>query len=86
MKTIFEEMGGTFSQVGDYLLPNLMLPAEEKDAILGRFGIAHKAWLKSSKPCFFSQLIISATLFRHCKTYPFNSSKARRRRSEHLWL
>ena len=27
-KTIFEEMGGTYTQVGDYLLPDLKLPEE----------------------------------------------------------
>ena len=31
MKTIFENNGGAYTQVGDYLLPNLSLPAEEKD-------------------------------------------------------
>ena len=25
-KTVFEEMGGTYTQVGDYLLPDLKLP------------------------------------------------------------
>ena len=30
-RTIFEEMGGTYTQVGDYLLPNLELPEEEQD-------------------------------------------------------
>lgn len=29
-KTIFEEMGGTYTQVGDYLLPDLKLPEEEQ--------------------------------------------------------
>lgn len=27
-KTIFEEMGGTYTQIGDYLLPDLELPEE----------------------------------------------------------
>ncbi len=26
MKTIFEEMGGTYRQVGDYFIPNITLP------------------------------------------------------------
>ena len=26
MKSIFEEMGGTYRQVGDYFIPNLALP------------------------------------------------------------
>ena len=33
MKTFFEEMGGTYTQVGDYLLPNLTLPDEENSQI-----------------------------------------------------
>lgn len=32
-KTIFEQMGGTYTQVGDYLLPDLSLPAEKKRQI-----------------------------------------------------
>lgn len=30
--TIFEEMGGTYTKTGDYILPNLTLPPEEKKA------------------------------------------------------
>ena len=33
-KTIFEEMGGTYTQVGDYLLPDLKLPEEEQQPTL----------------------------------------------------
>ncbi len=29
-KTIFEQMGGTYSKVGDYNLPNLVLPQEAR--------------------------------------------------------
>ena len=32
-KTIFEEMGGTYTQVGDYLLPDLKPPEEEQQPI-----------------------------------------------------
>ncbi len=67
MKTIFEEMSGTYTQVGDYLLPNLTLPDEEKNIVLGRFGMAHKAWLENNKPGLYRQLMISASLFQHCK-------------------
>ena len=67
MKTFFEEMGGTYTQVGDYLLPNLTLPDEEKNIVLGRFGMAHKAWLKNNKPVLYRQLMISDSLCRHCK-------------------
>lgn len=29
MKSLFEQMGGTYMPQGDYYLPNLTLPAEE---------------------------------------------------------
>ena len=32
-KTIFEEMGGTYTQIGDYFLPDLKLPEEETKPI-----------------------------------------------------
>lgn len=35
MKTIFENSGGAYTQVGDYLLPNLSLSAEEKETNIG---------------------------------------------------
>ena len=28
-KSLFEQMGGTYTQVGDYLLPNLILPEQQ---------------------------------------------------------
>ncbi len=31
MKTIFENNDGTYTQIGNYLLPNLSLSAEEKN-------------------------------------------------------
>ena len=43
MKSLFEEMGGTYRQEGDYLIPNLALPDEPEYQILcGR-------WLFRSK-------------------------------------
>ena len=38
MKSIFEEMGGTYRQVGDYFVPNLVLPNEGKSYQIGKFG------------------------------------------------
>lgn len=34
-KSIFEQMGGTYTQQGDYILPNLILPAEEERQYIG---------------------------------------------------
>ncbi len=33
MKSLFEQMGGTHSQQGDYLIPNITLPKEENQPI-----------------------------------------------------
>lgn len=59
---------------GDYYLPNITVPKEEADITLGRFGMAHKDYLKKYKPIIFNQLMISGTLFRHCK-YVENRAK-----------
>ncbi len=40
-KTIFEEMGGTYTQIGDYFLPDLKLPEEERKPI-GIWGQRHR--------------------------------------------
>ena len=42
-KTIFEQMGGTYTLQGDYYLPNLALPAEENKPI-GIWGQRHKRY------------------------------------------
>lgn len=45
-KTIFEQTGGTYSQVGGYMLPDLFLPAEEKKANIGVWLFRYKRYLK----------------------------------------
>ena len=37
MKSLFEEMGGTYRQEGDYLIPNLSLP-DEPEYQIGKYG------------------------------------------------
>ena len=48
MKTIFENSGGTYTQVGNYLLPNLSLSAEEKETNIGVWAMRHKRYLKQN--------------------------------------
>lgn len=57
MKTIFENNGGAYTQVGDYLLPNLSLPAEEKETNIGVWAMRHKRYLKQNhKVCYYNLL------------------------------
>ena len=54
-KTIFEQIGGTYTQVGDYYLPNLKLPEEEKQANIGLQSIKWTGKTgKLNKKIFFS--------------------------------
>ena len=52
---------------GDYYLPTLKLPEEETMFTLGRWGKAHKDWLKKHKPILYTQLLTSGKLMQHCK-------------------
>ena len=60
-KTIFEEMGGTYTQVGDYLLPDLKLPEEEQQTI-GVWGQRHRRYLKDHRRATYTTLLTSGKL------------------------
>ena len=60
-KTIFEEMGGTYTQVGDYLLPNLELPEEDQQPI-GVWGQRHLRYLKEHQWATYATLLTSGKL------------------------
>ena len=60
-KTIFEKMGGTYTQVGDYFLPNLELPEEEQQTI-GVWGQRHRRYLKEHRRATYATLLTSGKL------------------------
>lgn len=62
MKTIFENSGGTYTQVGDYLLPNLSLSAEEKETNIGVWAMRHKRYLKQNHKVRYYNLLTSGKL------------------------
>ena len=43
MKSIFEQMGGTYRQEGDYLIPNLSLP-DESEYQIGKYGRMRRSY------------------------------------------
>ena len=61
-KTIFEQMGGTYTRVGDYYLPDLKLPEEEKQANIGVWGMRHKRFLKENHRVLYANLMTSGKL------------------------
>jgi len=61
MKSLFEQNGGTYSVVGDYLIPDLVL-SPQNDYVLGRYGRLHKEYIKNHKIGFYTGLLISGKL------------------------
>ena len=64
MKSLFEEMGGTYRQEGDYLIPNLALP-DEPEYQIGKYGRMRRSYLKEHRPILYTNLLTSGTLHRH---------------------
>ena len=64
MKSLFEEMGGTYRQEGDYLIPNLALP-DEPEYQIGKYGRMRRSYLKEHRPVLYANLLTSGTLHRH---------------------
>ena len=45
MKSLFEQMGGTYREENGYLIPNLTLPDEEQVEV-GIWGMRHLEYVK----------------------------------------
>ncbi len=55
-----------YRQVGDYLIPNLVLPSEESNIRLGKWGMLHKDFLLKHKEVLFTTLLTQGKLYKHC--------------------
>lgn len=60
--TIFEKQGGTYTQVGDYMLPDLLPAEEETQANIGVWGMRHKRFLKENHRVLYASLMTSGKL------------------------
>ncbi len=60
--TIFEKQGGTYTQVGDYMLPDLIPAEEEKEANIGVWAMRHKRYLKQNHKVRYYNLLTSGKL------------------------
>ena len=65
IRKIFEEMGGTYRQVGDYLLPDITVPAEEEAEPIGLWGQRHARHLKEHHKVLYMNLLTSGKLYRY---------------------
>ena len=64
MKSLFEEMGGTYRQEGDYLIPNLALP-DDDDYEIGKYGCMRLSYLKEHRKILYTNYITEGTLSKH---------------------
>ena len=78
-KTIFEQMGGTYAQAGDYNLPSLILSNEESKPI-GIWGQRHARYLKQNRKVLYMNLLTSGKL----NAYLANIDKQAQERFERL--
>lgn len=60
--TIFEQTGGTYTQAGDYMLPDLLPAEEETEANIGVWGMRHKRFLKENHRALYANLMTSGKL------------------------
>ena len=61
-ETLFEQLGGTFTPIGDYLLPDLSLPAEKDDRPIGIWGQRRLRYLKQYHKVIYYNLLTSGKL------------------------
>ena len=63
-KSFYEQNGGTYTQVGDVLLPDLSIGEVEQRPI-GKYGRMRKRYLKEQHSVFYLELLLSGKLHSH---------------------
>ena len=65
MKTavsFFEQNGGTYTQIGDVLIPDLTV---EETKLIGRWGRMRSRYLKEHRPAVYSAMLLNGELYGH---------------------
>ena len=64
MKSVFEAMGGTYRQCGDYLIPEIVLPDTLRNPV-GKYGRMRQHYLKEHHGVLYNAMILDGTLWSH---------------------
>ena len=64
MKSFFEKHGGTYTEVGQVLLPNLVLD-QQPEGEIGIWGWRRKRYLKEHKKGVYNAMLLNGTLTQH---------------------
>ena len=59
-------MNLTYTQNGDYLIPDLSL-TEQENRPLGKYGRMRRKYLEEHRPILWNQMILNETLFPHLR-------------------
>ena len=62
MKSTFEELGGTYKQVGDYLLPDVEVPENSE---VGFWGMQRRKYLLEHQSALYTALFLGGKLADH---------------------
>ena len=65
MKSLYEELGGTYTLGPDGMLYPDLTVEETDHRIIGKWGRMHKAWLEATHPGLYERLILNCTLYWH---------------------
>ncbi len=63
-QTLFEQNGGTYTQQGDYLLPNVKLP-DQPESEIGIWGNRRRQFLKQNHRIKYYNMLTQCTLYPH---------------------
>jgi hypothetical protein len=62
MKSLYEELGGTYHQEGDYLIPDLAPPSSPH---IGIWGFRRKNYLLKNREVIYTAMLLSGKLNAH---------------------
>lgn len=82
-KSLYEQLGGTYRQEGDYLISNLTV-SERPDSqighpMIGKYGRMRRSFLKEHNAVLYNELVLTGKLFDHLmeidKRFPANGKR-----------
>lgn len=65
----------SYRRVGDYLIPNLILPPEEANITLGKWGMLHKDYLLKHKKVLFTTMLAEGKLWQYLSDIDFQAQR-----------
>ncbi len=81
MQTIFEAMGGTYRQAGDYLLPNIEAPESPQ---IGLWGQRRLHYLRTNKNVLYMAMLMSGKLKDHLEEVDKSAEEMFERLTVHM--